>query len=169
MKIAIVGAGIAGLTAAWELVQKGHTVTLYEAASYAGGLAAGFRDSHWDWHLERYYHHLFETDTAIKQLVEQIGARDKLFFTSPTTAHYWNGGLYGIDSPTRILQFPGIPFIDRLRFGLAVGYLKYLTNDWRSSNAQRQWHGPNAGSAPPPTPRFCNHCLKASLGLTPAR
>lgn len=132
MKIAIVGAGIAGLTAAWELVQKGHTVTLYEAASYAGGLAAGFRDSHWDWHLERYYHHLFETDTAIKQLVEQIGARDKLFFTSPTTAHYWNGGLYGIDSPTRILQFPGIPFIDRLRFGLAVGYLKYLTNDWRS-------------------------------------
>ncbi len=132
MKIAIVGAGIAGMTAAWELSQQGHRITIYEADNYAGGLAAGFRASHWDWHLERYYHHLFETDTAIQQLVAQIGVRDKLFFTSPTTAHYWQGKLYGIDSPTRILRFPGIPFVDRLRFGLAVGYLKYLTNDWRS-------------------------------------
>lgn len=153
MKIAIVGAGIAGMTAAWELSAQGHHITIYEAANYAGGLAAGFRASHWDWHLERYYHHLFQTDTAIQQLVDQIGVRDKLFFTSPTTAHYWQGNLYGIDSPTRILRFPGIPFRDRLRFGLAVGYLKYLTNDWRTLERStavewsRRWIGDAAYTA----------------------
>ena len=36
MKIAVVGSGIAGLSAAW-LLSKEHQVTVYEAADYAGG------------------------------------------------------------------------------------------------------------------------------------
>ncbi len=39
-KVVIVGAGIAGLTAAHELALRGFEVTLYEMKSYAGGLAA---------------------------------------------------------------------------------------------------------------------------------
>lgn len=38
MKIAVVGAGISGLTAAWRLTQRGHTVTVYEAADRPGGM-----------------------------------------------------------------------------------------------------------------------------------
>ncbi|HEX9372505.1 MAG TPA: FAD-dependent oxidoreductase, partial [Roseiflexaceae bacterium] len=64
MKVGIIGAGIAGLTAAHDLARAGHSVTIYEAAAQAGGLASGFRDERWDWPLERFYHHLFETDTA---------------------------------------------------------------------------------------------------------
>lgn len=37
MKIAIVGSGIAGLTAAWHLYRDGHHITLYEADSRIGG------------------------------------------------------------------------------------------------------------------------------------
>ena len=37
MKIAIVGAGIAGLTAAHDLIKKGHQVTIFEAANHVGG------------------------------------------------------------------------------------------------------------------------------------
>jgi predicted NAD/FAD-binding protein len=37
MKIAVVGAGIAGLGAAWLLHKQGHAVTLFEAADYLGG------------------------------------------------------------------------------------------------------------------------------------
>jgi uncharacterized protein len=37
MRIAIVGAGIAGLGTAWLLRQQGHAVTLYEANDYLGG------------------------------------------------------------------------------------------------------------------------------------
>ena len=39
MKIAVVGSGIAGLTAAWRL-DKEHEVTLFEAADYVGGHTA---------------------------------------------------------------------------------------------------------------------------------
>ncbi len=37
-KVAIVGSGPAGLTAAWHLARKGYEVTIFEAASQAGGM-----------------------------------------------------------------------------------------------------------------------------------
>ena len=37
MRIAIVGAGIAGLGSAWLLQKQGHAVSLYEANDYLGG------------------------------------------------------------------------------------------------------------------------------------
>lgn len=37
MKIAVIGAGISGLSAAWQLSRDGHEVSLYEAGHYFGG------------------------------------------------------------------------------------------------------------------------------------
>lgn len=37
MKIAVIGAGISGLSAAWQLSRAGHHVALYEAGDYFGG------------------------------------------------------------------------------------------------------------------------------------
>lgn len=37
MKIAVIGAGISGLSAAWGLSRNGHEVSLYEAGNYFGG------------------------------------------------------------------------------------------------------------------------------------
>ncbi len=37
MKIAVIGAGISGLSAAWQLSRDGHEVSLYEAGRYFGG------------------------------------------------------------------------------------------------------------------------------------
>src|ERR1035437_2409830 len=62
MRIAIIGAGVGGMAAAYDLHRAGHEVTIYEAASLVGGLAAGFKDSHWDWSVEQYYHHWFTSD-----------------------------------------------------------------------------------------------------------
>jgi protoporphyrinogen oxidase len=131
MKVGIIGAGIAGLTAAHDLAKAGHSVTVYEAARNAGGLASGFRDERWEWPLERFYHHLFETDSAIRGLVDEIGFGDKLFFRRPVTAQWWRGRGYALDGVRQVLSFPALPFPDRLRFGLAVAYLKFVLRDWR--------------------------------------
>jgi protoporphyrinogen oxidase len=152
MRVAIVGAGIAGLTAARDLAQAGHTVSVYEAWAQAGGLASGFRDARWEWPLERFYHHLFETDAAIRKLVESIGFGDQLFFRSPVTAQWWHGRGYPLDGPLPVLRFPGIPVPDRARFGAAIAYLKYGTNDWRALERTtaaawtRRWMGERAYS-----------------------
>jgi protoporphyrinogen oxidase len=150
MRIAIVGAGIAGLTAAYDLVQAGHIVSVYEAGAQAGGLASGFRDERWEWPLERFYHHLFETDTAIRRLVDAIGFSDRLFFRAPVTSQWWNGRAWALDGALPVLRFPALPFPDRVRFGATIAYLKYATNDWRTLEQTtavawtRRWMGNHA-------------------------
>lgn len=130
MNIGIIGAGITGLTAAYDLTKQGHDVTIYEARPYAGGLAAGFRDERWDWHLDRFYHHWFASDDDVIGLIEELGARDKLFFPRPTTSIYYQDHIYPFDSPWRVLQFTPLPLIDRLRVGLATLYLR-LARQWK--------------------------------------
>ena len=131
MDIGIIGAGITGLTAAYELTKRGHAVTVYEARPYAGGLAAGFRDARWEWPLDRFYHHWFASDDDVIRLIEELGARDRLFFPRPTTSIYHKGHIYPFDSPLRVLRFTPIPLIDRLRVGLVTFYLR-LTRNWRT-------------------------------------
>ncbi|MBE9507917.1 MAG: NAD(P)/FAD-dependent oxidoreductase [Chloroflexi bacterium] len=145
MDIGIIGAGITGLAAAYDLTKRGHAVTVYEAQPYAGGLAAGFRDERWEWPLDRFYHHWFASDDDLIGLVDELGARDRLFFPWPTTSIYHQGQIYPLDSPVpwlkflpisqlhraiRVLQFAPLPFVDRLRVGLAAFYLT-LTRNWR--------------------------------------
>jgi protoporphyrinogen oxidase len=150
MKVGIIGAGIAGLTAAHDLAKVGHRVTVYEAADHAGGLASGFRDERWEWPLERFYHHLFETDAAIRGLVDTIGFGQQLFFRSPVTAQWWRGRGYALDGVLPVLRFPAMPLLDRVRFGATIAYLKYATNNWRELEREtaaawtQRWMGERA-------------------------
>ncbi|MEE8391691.1 MAG: NAD(P)/FAD-dependent oxidoreductase [Anaerolineae bacterium] len=144
MDIGVIGAGITGLTAAYDLTKQGHAVTIYEARPYVGGLAAGFHDARWEWHLDRFYHHWFASDDDVIGLIKELGARDRLFFSRPTTSIYYQGKLYPMDSPVpalkfipisslhraiRVLQFTPLSLVDRLRAGL-VGVYLVLTKNW---------------------------------------
>ena len=129
--IAIIGAGFAGLSAAWDLAKAGQKVSIFEASAEPGGLASGFKEPHWDWSVERFYHHWFQTDSNLLGLIDELGWADEVVFPRPISVMYYKGKFYPFDSIPAALAYPGLGFgINKIRFGLVGLYLK-LTNNWR--------------------------------------
>jgi len=149
MRIAIIGAGAAGLSAAYDLTKAGHTVTVYEGGERVGGLAAGFKADHWDWTLEKYYHHWFTSDADILRLADELGVRDRVLFKRPVTVVYYQGKFYPFDSPQRWLSFPGFSWLDVVRFGGVGAYFKAIPNGvalerYTADAWMRRWMGERA-------------------------
>lgn len=145
-KIAVIGAGVGGMAAAYDFTRAGHQVEIFEAADYVGGLAAGIKDPKWDWSVERFYHHWFQSDRHMLGLIDELGWKDKVIFLRPKTVAYHNGKFYPLDSPIAALTFPGYNFFGMVRFGLVTAYLRYLAN-WQSLEKHtvvdwmRRWYG----------------------------
>jgi len=132
MRIAIIGAGFGGMAAAYDLKKAGHEITIYESADYVGGLASGFKEPHWDWFVEKFYHHWFQSDKDMLGLIKELGWDGKVLFPRPFTVLLHNGKWYPFDSILRALLFPGLGFgLDKIRFGFVGLYLR-LTNNWRA-------------------------------------
>ncbi len=132
-RIGIIGAGVAGLAAAYDLNKAGQGVTMYEAAPGVGGLAAGFKAPHWEWTLEKFYHHWFASDAHILGLIDELGWQDQVLFPRPYTVIYFEGKFYPFDSiftnmPGFLLRHYSLP--DVVRFGMAGAYLR-LTPRWQ--------------------------------------
>lgn len=134
MKVGIIGAGFTGLAAASDLINAGHQVSLYEAADHAGGLAAGFKLSAWDWSLEHFYHHWFASDHAIRDWLQELSLDSNLIFSSPKTAVYSGGRFYPLDSASALLKFPKLSWAEKARFASATAYLKTVAA-WPSLEA----------------------------------
>jgi protoporphyrinogen oxidase len=111
MKIAIIGAGFGGLAAAYDLKKAGHEVTIFESANYVGGLASGFKEPHWDWSVEKFYHHWFQSDSEMLGLIRELGLEDKVIFPRPLTVMYFKK--IGIPSTRSSMRFafPGLDLV----------------------------------------------------------
>lgn len=72
MKIAVIGAGFTGLSAAHELVKQNHKVFVFEKDPQPGGLAIGYKEKNWNWSLEKHYHHWFTNDNSVLELAKEI-------------------------------------------------------------------------------------------------
>lgn len=146
--IGIIGAGVAGLSAAYDLVRNGFQVTVLEAADQVGGLAAGFKAPHWQWTLEKFYHHWFASDRHILGLIKELGWSDQVLFPRPYTVVYYQGKFYPLDSYTEAAKFMLRHFSlpDLVRFGLVGVYLR-LTPRWQplervtADEWMRKWAG----------------------------
>ncbi len=147
MKVGIVGAGVAGLTAAYRLAQQGHEVEVFEASDHVGGLAAGFPVAGTT--LEKYYHHLFTSDVCIRGLVDELGIRDKLHWLTSQMGATNKGKIYPFGTPQQILSFSPLPFWERVWFGL-IGLYLGKKNDWKEFESitavewMKKHSGPNA-------------------------
>ncbi len=131
-KIAIIGAGVAGLSAAYDLTRAGNQVVIYERMDQVGGIASGFKAAHWDWSLEKFYHHWFQTDRYMMGLIDELGWSDDVLFPRPYTVVYVDGKFQPLDSIAEAAKFTfkHFPIWDVARFGLTGLYLR-LTPWWR--------------------------------------
>ncbi|MGB3304987.1 MAG: NAD(P)/FAD-dependent oxidoreductase [Thermomicrobiales bacterium] len=126
-RIGIIGGGFAGLTAALRLAQAGHQVTVWEKGRW-GGQAATFPVA--DTRLEIFYHHLFQSDTSIAQLAEELGIGDDLMWLPSNVGYFADGKVYPLNGALDLLRLGCIPFHDRIRVGLVTAYLQRV-KDWK--------------------------------------
>ena len=142
MKVAILGGGLTGLTAAYYLAKKNHQVTVFEKEKILGGQASGFKEDNWSWYVERTIHHLFANDKNILEFAKEIGFNE-IFFKKPETASLYKNPnykpqitnkfqisnfkfqIYPLDTPLNLLRFPLLSFIDRIRAGIVLGFIKF--------------------------------------------
>jgi zeta-carotene desaturase len=75
LKVAIFGAGVAGLSAAIELVERGYTVELYEKRKVLGGKVSVWKDSDGD-SIESGLHIVFGGYTQLQEYLKRVGAGD---------------------------------------------------------------------------------------------
>lgn len=127
MKIAVLGGGFTGLVSAYKLQKNGHNVVLFEKEITLGGLASGFKDTDWDWYLERAYHHLFTSDTDILEFAKEVDF-DDIFFNQPITASLFgdknNFRTFPVDSPQDFLRLPILSLPIKLRCAFVLAFLK---------------------------------------------
>ncbi|MFT3729298.1 MAG: NAD(P)/FAD-dependent oxidoreductase [Terricaulis sp.] len=125
---AIIGGGFTGLAAAAQLLKLRHSVVVIEKEGQLGGLASGFDVGGYE--LERFYHHWFTNDTHVPELAAQIGTSEKIVTRKSSTGMYYAGSFFRLSTPMDLLRFDAIPFIDRVRTGIATLWVRTI-KDWR--------------------------------------
>ncbi|MDY6783674.1 MAG: 15-cis-phytoene desaturase [Cyanobacteriota bacterium] len=132
MRVAIAGAGLAGLSCAKYLTDAGHRPIVFESRDVLGGLVAAWKDQEGDWY-ETGLHIFFGAYPNMLQLFKELGIEDRLqwkehsmIFNQPS-----NPGTYSR------FDFPDIPapangvfailrnndmltWAEKIRFGLGL-------------------------------------------------
>lgn len=86
MRIAVIGAGPAGLTAALQLARSGAQVDVYEAGSQVGGLARSI--NLWGQRVDIGPHRFFSTDARVNRFWLDIVGKDYDLIDRLTRIHY---------------------------------------------------------------------------------
>jgi len=121
--VGILGGGIAGLVAAYELSKVGIRVTLLEKMSRLGGLAGSFHvDS--DNEIEKYYHFICKTDYSYLQMISELGIKSKLRWKTTKMGLYYDKSLYTFGDPLSLILFPHLSMLEKIRFAWTTMKIK---------------------------------------------
>ena len=94
MRVAIVGAGLAGLSTAVELADAGHEVEIYESRNFIGGKVGSWIDKEGN-HIEMGLHVFFGCYYNLFALMEKVGAINNLRLKEHTHTFVSQGGRIG--------------------------------------------------------------------------
>ncbi len=87
-RVAVWGAGVAGITAALALAEQGFAVDVYEAKNFTGGRASSLRDAPSGLTLDNGQHIVMGCYHAFLRTLERMGARDRLAETPGLSVDY---------------------------------------------------------------------------------
>ncbi len=125
-RLAIIGGGFAGLTAAYELGKQGYQVFVFERMAELGGLAGTFPIE--GTRLERGYHHWFTSDTDIVSQMEELGLGDRVQWIESKTGWFYGGKIWNWVTPMDLMRFTPLSLPGRVRLGLSTLYLQKVQN-----------------------------------------
>ena len=117
MKTIIIGGGLAGLAAAYRLAGKDE-ITIIEKDNELGGMASSYSieipgSKMGVYHIEKYYHHIFASDSELISLIEELGLGSRLEWLRGTTGYFFNGRIFPMNTPLEILR--ALPLMDVIR------------------------------------------------------
>ncbi|NP_001234383.2 zeta-carotene desaturase, chloroplastic/chromoplastic [Solanum lycopersicum] len=94
LKVAIIGAGLAGMSTAVELLDQGHEVDIYESRTFIGGKVGSFVDRRGN-HIEMGLHVFFGCYNNLFRLLKKVGAEKNLLVKEHTHTFVNKGGEIG--------------------------------------------------------------------------
>ena len=128
MRVGIIGAGAAGLAAAFELTKYGHRAEVLERAPFLAGQASTFPVG--GGQLEKGYHHLFVSDTDMVDLIHELGLGNELKWMESKVGLFHDGRIWDFATPMDLLRFKPLSLAQRLRVGFWTFALQ-KTSKWR--------------------------------------
>src|ERR1700688_4754042 len=136
--VIVLGAGAMGLAAAYQAVTIGHQVTLLEAASEPGGMAAHFDLAGLS--IERFYHFVCKSDEPTFALMQELGIGDQMRWVDTSMAYFTHGAVHRWGDPFALLAFPYLNPVEKFRTGLQMFLTtRAKTFDAIESLTSRQW------------------------------
>ncbi len=141
MQVGIIGGGIAGLAAAYELSRAGAQVTLFESAPSLGGQAGSFPLGDGQW-AEKYYHFICKPDQPYLELLGELGLASRVRWVTTEMGLFYNDALYTLGDPIGLLAFPHLAWTDKARFGWSTLLAKLRNStSWKNMEniAAREW------------------------------
>jgi protoporphyrinogen oxidase len=149
------------MSLAAKLSRQGHRVTILEAASRSGGLAAPARIGTYTW--DRFYHVVLLSDSHLRALLDELGLAERLRWKPTRTGFYIDGRLRSLSSTVEFLTFPALGWVDKARLGATILYASRI-RDWQrlegvlASEWLKRWSGRRAWD------RLWLPLLRAKLG-----
>lgn len=132
-RIAVIGAGPAGITAAYELTKKGFEVHVYEASEHIGGLSRTIEL--WGQKVDLGPHRFFSTDTKVNMAWLEVVGKDYRMVDRLTRIYY----------KKKFYYYPLKPFdaLKKLGFGTAflcvMSYIKERILPVKKDNSFESW------------------------------
>jgi len=120
--VAVIGGGLAGLSAAYRCAQAGMRPVVFEAAPTVGGMARAI--SVGGEKLDALYHHIFTSDDAYISMARELRLEDSIEWLPSKMGVWTDGRAWDFGTPISLLKFGPLRWIDKSRFAFWTLFLK---------------------------------------------